>query len=205
MNRALAAIGLIGLLALPAARGVLEREMVTHMLVQMPLLVLAGIFTASVIPQRVKVELAHWNRGGIPGALLAVLVSSWWMVPRALDSALASPGAELWKFVSLPLLAGVPIAISWRPLGVIGRGFVVVNVLPMWAVVGWLYIAAPVRVCNYYLLGQQEVAGRGLLWVTIVAAIVLAAVSFRPWPQGAMSGLPGQARDPLEEPFTGRL
>lgn len=183
MSRAIVGIGMIVLLALPGARGLLEREMVTHMLVQIPLLAIAGVFVASGIPQRLKDEVALWNRGGITGAILAVVVSSWWMVPRALDSALASPGAELWKFISLPLFVGVPMAISWNPLGAIGRGFVVVNVLPMWAVVGWLYIAAPVRVCNYYLMDQQLIAGRGLLWLTISVATVLATLSFRSWPR----------------------
>ena len=183
MNRAVLGIGMIVALAFPGARGLLEREMVTHMLVQIPLLAIAGVFTASAIPKRLTDQFARWNRGGITGALLAVVVRSWWMVPRALDSALASPGAELWKFVSLPLFVGLPMALSWNPLGAIGRGFVVVNVLPMWAVVGWLYIAAPVRVCNYYLMDQQLVAGRGLLWLTISVAAVLATLSFRsrPW------------------------
>ena len=180
MNRALAGICLLTLLAVPWARDVLEREMVTHMLVQIPLLTIAGVLLASGIPKPVLKRVTPWNLGGISGALLAVLASSWWMVPRALDSALASPAAELWKFVSLPLLVGVPAALSWVPLGTLGRGFVIANVLPMWAVVGWLYVAAPVRVCNYYLLDQQQVAGRGLLWLTIVVAVALALMAFRP-------------------------
>jgi hypothetical protein len=101
------------------------------------------------------------------------------MVPRALDSALATPGAEVWKFVSLPLLVGVPLALSWTSLGSLGRGFVILNVLPMWAVVGWLYIAAPVRVCNYYLVDQQVVAGTGLLWLSVGLGVVLCVRSFK--------------------------
>src|SRR6185503_15917501 len=158
MNLALIGVGLIVLLALPGARGLLEREMITHMLVQIPLLAIAGVLISSGIPESWRTRLAAWNRGGISGALVAVIVSSWWMVPRALDSVLASSGAEVWKFVSLPLLVGIPAAISWRSLGGLGRGFVILNVLPMWTVVGWLYIAAPVRVCNYYLVDQQVVA-----------------------------------------------
>ena len=179
MNPALVGIGLIVLLALPGARDLLEREMATHMLVQIPLLAIAGVLMASGIPRPLKYRLAAWNRGGISGTLLAVIVSTWWMVPRALDSALATPGAEVWKFVSLPVLVGLPAALSWRPLGTIGRGFVILNVLPMWAVVGWLYIAAPVRVCNYYLVDQQVAAGRGLLWLSIAIGVVVCAASFR--------------------------
>jgi hypothetical protein len=178
--RARFGIGMIAVLALPATREWLEREMITHMLVQIPLLVFAGVLLTAGITRSWQARIAAWNRLGIPGMLLAIFISSWWMVPRALDSVLASPIAELWKFVSLPLLVGVPLALSWGPLGTIGRGFVVANVLPMWAVVGWLYIAAPVRVCNYYLLDQQVVAGRGLLWASIAAGALTAAMSFRP-------------------------
>lgn len=182
MNQALVGVGMILLLALPGARGLLEREMITHMLVQIPLLTIAGVFIAPGIPESWRTRIAAWNRGGISGALLAVIVSSWWMVPRALDSVLASPGAELWKFVSLPLLVGVPAALSWQPLGIVGRGFVILNVLPMWAVVGWLYIAAPVRVCNYYLVDQQVDAGKGLLWVSVALGVALCVSSFRSLP-----------------------
>lgn len=181
MNRAFMGIGLVVLLGLPGARGLLEREMVTHMLVQIPLLAIAGVLIAAGIPSTVRTRIVAWNRRGVAGALLAAIVSSWWMVPRALDSVLASPGAEWWKFASLPLLAGVPAALSWQPLGSIGRGFVIANVLPMWAVVGWLYVAAPVRVCNYYLVDQQVVAGMGLLWLSIAAGLAFCAAAFRSW------------------------
>jgi len=182
MNRALVGVSLILLLALPGSRGLLEREMITHMLIQIPLLAMAGVLISSGIPRRWRTRIAAWNGGGISGTLLAVIVSSWWMVPRALDTVLSSPGAELWKFVSLPLFVGLSAALSWPALGIIGRGFVVVNVLPMWAVVGWLYVAAPVRVCNYYLIDQQVVAGKGLLWVSVSLAVVLCVSSFRSLP-----------------------
>jgi hypothetical protein len=182
MNRALAGIGLVLFLALPGARDMLEREMVTHMLVQIPLLAIAGVLIAAGLPRRWTTRIASWNRGGITGALLAVIVSTWWMVPLALDSVLATPGAEVGKFVSLPLLVGVPAALSWRSLGSIGRGFIIVNVLPMWTVVGWLYIAAPVRVCNYYLVDQQVIAGKGLLWLSAAMGLTLCVWSFRSMP-----------------------
>jgi hypothetical protein len=167
-------------LALPWVRDALERVMLAHMLVQIPLLAIAGALVATSLPPRVKERVAEWNRGGITGTLLALIVSSWWMVPRALDWVLVSPSMELLKFVSLPLFVGAPIALSWRALGFIGRGFVVVNVLPMWAVVGWLYLAAPVRVCNYYLVDQQIAAGAGLLWASTVLGIGFCALAFRP-------------------------
>ena len=176
--RAVATI-LFVVLAAPAMRELLESVRLTHMLVQIPLLALVGALLGSALPARWKRRIAEWNRWGVSGIALALIVSTWWMVPRALDLALASPAMEAAKFVSLPIFVGVPLAVSWRQLGSLGRGFVLANVLPMWAVVGWLYIAAPVRVCNYYLVDQQVAAGTGLLWVSGIVGLVACALGFR--------------------------
>lgn len=177
MIRARAAVLLFAVLATPGARDALERVMVTHMLVQIPLLAVAGALGAAALPQRLRSRIATWNRGGVSGALLALIVSSWWMVPRALDWALAAPLMEAAKFVTLPLLVGAPLALSWSSLGSMGRGFLMANVLPMWAVVGWAYIAAPVRLCNYYLTDQQVAAGIGLVIVSIALGVTLGLLS----------------------------
>ena len=49
---ALAAWTLLGLLALPAARQALEASMSAHMLIQYPLLMLAGYWLAAALPAR---------------------------------------------------------------------------------------------------------------------------------------------------------
>ncbi len=177
--RAAAAL-LFVVLATPVIRQRLESVMLTHMLVQIPLLVIVGVLAGVALPTSLKTRIAAWNQGGVSGTLLALIASSWWMVPRALDLTLASPSMEAAKFVCLPLFVGVPLALSWRQLGSLGRGLVVANVLPMWAVVGWLYIAAPMRVCNYYLVDQQVAAGIGLLIVSAAAGIVACALAFAP-------------------------
>jgi hypothetical protein len=173
-------------LALPWTRHTLERVMIGHMLVQIPLLVVIGVLIARALPPVVTTRLAKWNAGGISGMLLALIASSWWMLPRALDSALASPAMEVTKFVTLPFFVGVPLALSWGALGAMGRGVVIANVLPMWAVVGWAYMAAPVRVCNYYLVDQQVVAGLGLLNLSVALGVATALMAFRPQPARAV-------------------
>jgi hypothetical protein len=179
MRALLAGALLVGVLALPGVREALERVMATHMLVQIPLLAVAGALAATGLRPEWKRRIEAWNRCGVSGMLLALIASSWWMVPRALDLALASPTMELTKFVTLPLFVGVPLALSWGRLGFIGRGFVVANVLPMWAVVGWLYVVAPVRLCNFYLVEQQVTAGLGLLGASVGLGVVLGALAFR--------------------------
>jgi hypothetical protein len=168
------------LLSLPGVREGLERVMLTHMLVQIPMLAVVGALAANGLPARWKGRVAEWNAHGIAGTLLALIASSWWMVPRAIDMALASPAMEITKFVTLPVLVGAPLALSWRQLGGIGRGFVIANVLPMWAVAGWLYVAAPVRVCNYYLVDQQVATGLGLLIASLALGLSACVWSFRP-------------------------
>lgn len=189
MIRAAIAALLFVVLATPPARDALEQVMVAHMLVQIPLLAIVGALGVTAVPQRVRARIAEWNRAGVSGTLLALIASSWWMVPRALDWALASPFMEAAKFVTLPLFVGAPLALSWTALGTMGRGFVIANVLPMWAVVGWAYIAAPVRVCNYYLVDQQVAAGVGLVIVSIALGAGIGLLSFLGGHHGSGSGV----------------
>jgi len=179
MNFAMSGILLLIALALPASREELERGMATHMLLQIPLLAVAGAIVVHDFPASWRTRLATWNRGGITGTLLALLVSAWWMVPRALDLALASPSMELTKFVSLPLFVGAPLGLSWSRLGALGRGLVLGNVLPMWAVVGWMYVVAPVRVCNFYLVEQQVWAGAGLIGASAIVGVMMGVMAFQ--------------------------
>lgn len=156
------------LLAAPAARTGLEATMTGHMLIQIPLLTAIGIIACQLLTVRRQEMLLAVAGGPVPWVLLALFASSYWMLPRALDGALASPVMEAAKFLSLPLLVGLPLALAWRRLNSISRSFVVTNFISMLAVLGWLYIAAPVRICNNYLVDQQTVAG----WLMVKLALL---------------------------------
>ena len=158
-------------LATPAARTPLEATMSAHMLVQIPLLAAIGFIAGRLLPARWQNSLLAAAGGAIPCVLLAIFTSSYWMLPRALDAALANPLTEAAKFLSLPALLGLPLALAWQRLSAIGRGFLWTNVISMLAVLGWLYIAAPVRVCNSYLVDQQARAG----WLMVKLAMLLFA------------------------------
>lgn len=159
------------LLATPAARTWLEAMMSTHMLMQIPLLAAIGFVTAHWLPKRYQESLLTAAGGALPCILLAVFTSSYWMLPRAMDAALSSMLIETVKFISLPALVGLPLALAWKRLSSIGRGFVWTNFISMLAVIGWLYIAAPVRVCNNYLVEQQSDTG----WLMVILAVLLFA------------------------------
>ncbi|MBD3619261.1 MAG: hypothetical protein LPK58_08845 [Gammaproteobacteria bacterium] len=174
----LAGIALIVILAPPWMRALLESGMAGHMLLQIPLLVLAGILLAGFVPDRWRARLADCNAYGLSGLLLALLTLGYWMLPRSLDLALESGWAELLKFTTLPLLAGLPLALSWRPLGMIGRGVVWSELVAKLAVLGWLYLEAPVRVCTRYLVADQEQVGQALLVIALLLAVVLTLRAF---------------------------
>ncbi|CAA7620916.1 Transmembrane protein [Candidatus Terasakiella magnetica] len=174
--------GLFLVLAAPSLREVLEQDMTRHMLIQLPFLVLAGwlLIPAAAASCRFVVI---WDRFGIAGILTANLAAAYWMLPRSLDNAIALPVFEIAKFISLPLLVGVPLGCCWPRMPMLGKGFVMANVVSMLGIAGWLYLAAPVRVCVFYLSDQQEAVGRLLLCLAgaiSLAVLFCAFVGFRP-------------------------
>lgn len=161
---------LAALLALPTARTVLEQSMLRHMLLQAPLLLLAGAFLAGGAGARLRAAIARWNAYGITGLLATAGILSLLMVPRALDLALVLPAVEAAKFALL-LLAGAALRLSWAPAGLLMQGFFLGNLLPMMAVAGQLYADSPVRICNAYLLDDQARLGEWLIALACVAAV----------------------------------
>ena len=176
-----AALGLVllALLALPVARHWLEASMWRHMLLQFPLLLLAGTLLAAALPARARGAIAGCNAHGIAGLVGLGVVLSVLMVPRVLDLALRDMGVEVAKCAAL-LLAGTGLRLSWRPAGLVLQGFFLGMLLPMMAVVGQLYIDSPLRLCNAYLLDDQERLGHWLIALAAVLAMAwLAHVAWR--------------------------
>ena len=159
-----AAAGMLLLLSLPGARHFLEASMSGHMLVQFPLLLLAGCALAGNLPDRWVVRLHRWNGHGISGLLAVALVLAIAMIPRVLDLALVDTDIEVAKWLAL-VAGGAALRLSWHPAGLLVQGFFLGNVLPMMAVTGYLYESSPVRLCNAYLLDDQERLGQGLVWL----------------------------------------
>ncbi len=161
-------------LAVPPVWHALESTMTLQMLVQIPLLVLAGWGVAQGTPDWFKRRLASWNHRGINGMLLASLTGIVWMLPLAMDAALDDPRVTLAKFLSVPLLIGAPIALSWPRAGFVVRGVVLVELIATAIRLGWLYLISPVRLCSNYLLDDQQQLGKILL--VIGFGILLALV-----------------------------
>ncbi|MGH8736944.1 MAG: hypothetical protein ACREU5_02175 [Burkholderiales bacterium] len=161
-------------LAVPPVRHALESTMTLQMLVQIPLLALAGWSLARGTPGWLERRLAGWNHGGISGLLLASLAGMVWMLPLAMDAALDDPRFTLAKFMSVPLLIGAPVALSWPRAGFVVRGVVLLELTATAFRLGWLYLISPVRLCSNYLLDDQERLGKILLAVGLAIVLLLA-------------------------------
>lgn len=108
---------------------------------------------------------------GIVGLSFFLLLSAYWMIPKALDDVLASFDAELLKFTAF-FLAGVVLPGALSRANRVTQLFFLGNFSWMMAMVGLLYQDTAVRVCNSYLLDDQVVAGRGLVALSIAIPVI---------------------------------
>lgn len=167
MNRR-ATIALSFIAACWVTRSALEADPVSHVLVQLPVLAWAGYI---LVPEGLF-RGAPSNRGGWPALLIALFTAAFWMLPRSIDAALASPTVEVAKFVTVPLGIGSALAIGWPNTHPLFRGFLKAQSISMLLVLAFLYTHAPVRICNAYLVNDQERLGLGFLFAAIALALL---------------------------------
>lgn len=164
------------LLAAPPLRQLLEASMTAQMLVQIPLLVIAGMSLSNSLPAGMTGRIEPWNRGGVTGLIVVTLASACWMLPLSLDAAVVSPATDLAKFVTVPLLIGLPLASSWPRMSFVLRGVLLFEALATLFRMGWLYVISPVRLCNSYGLSDQQRLGE---WLLMGGATLLLWIAWR--------------------------
>jgi hypothetical protein len=169
------ALGLFAVLALPPVAQALQARMQLQMLVQIPLLAVAGYLFRAALSGRWQERIHAWNPVGINGLIVATFVLSFWMLPRSMDAAVSDWLFTVAKFITVPLLVGLPMGLSWPRMNFIMRGVVSMELIAMCWRLGWLYLASPVRLCNNYLIDDQQLTGRYLLaaGVALLAWIAL--------------------------------
>ncbi len=167
--RGTAAWLLLILMVLPPVKAAVESRMTTHMLIQFPCLMLVGGVLVERLPRRWQARLQRWNELGIAGLVLTALTLAVLMVPRVLDLALVDGRVEALKLLAL-VASGAALRLSWQRAGVIVQAFFLGNTLPMTAVVGTLYQDSALRVCNAYLLDDQQHLGLALVCVALITA-----------------------------------
>ncbi|MGB5835156.1 MAG: hypothetical protein WBG92_24660 [Thiohalocapsa sp.] len=145
--------------------------MLTHLLVQMPLLAFCGGYWV-YRSERLRAWLERMDPSG---GVALVLGSGWliyWMLPLNLDLATFDPGVRLLKVLTVPVFLGATLTWSWRQLGPVGRG---VMLLEGWAILvrlGWIYMISPVQLCSNYLIGDQQRTGSLLLGLALISAVL---------------------------------
>jgi hypothetical protein len=168
-----AALLLLVLLA-PPVKHTMERTMTMQMLIQIPLLVIVGLLLTRALPARASSVIDDWNYRGISGLVLVTFTSAFWMLPSALDAALSSPQVAIAKYLSVPLLIGLPLALSWSRMSFIVKGMLLLECIATLFRLGWLYLIWPERLCNVYLLDDQRRLGQLLLLIGAALFLALA-------------------------------
>lgn len=173
-----AVLAMLVLLA-PPLRHALESSMTAQMLLQLPLLAGVGALLAQALPAPGLARIARWNHLGISGLVLASVASAFWMLPRTLDASVTEPLVAAAKYISLPLLVGLPFALSWPRMSFIVRGVFLLEFIATFFRLGWLYLISPERLCNLYLLDDQQRLGKYML--VIGSALFLGVVGKLIW------------------------
>lgn len=160
-------------LVMPPVAYVMELVMVLHMHMQMPMLVISGMLMARFFQIKFPQFFEKWNHNGVPGILLFIIIIVFWMLPRTMDDALAEQSVEMFKFISLPFLAGVPLRDSWKKLSERVQHGVILLFTVLFILVGWLYIYSPVQLCNNYLMTEQITFGWAFITTSVGMVVYL--------------------------------
>lgn len=196
-----ASLGLVLFLLLvaPPVRDSLERSMTTHVAVQLPGLAIAGWFLGVSLRRWAANVSRMFNVNGVCGLVTSLFAAAIWMLPRALDEAIADPHTEIAKFLTIPLLVGLPLGLSWPCLNPIVRGLLKASLISKLAVLGWIYAAAPVRLCTSYLQDDQARLGEILYFLAMALAIAWSV----PWFVADAGAAERSLRQSLSEPNRG--
>ncbi|GGP19353.1 hypothetical protein [Silvimonas iriomotensis] len=157
---------LIGALigAVWGSRHTVESRMWLHMLGQFPVLVLGGVWLGARLPLPWQRKAALVNRFGLSGLVFASLVTAFWMIPAALDQAVAQIDVDALKMLVL-VAAGLALQQSWHVSGRALQAYFLITWSMMTVTIGLIFQDPAARLCNYYRLDDQQIAGYGLVFV----------------------------------------
>lgn len=164
-------------LSFPPLRVLIEQSMVWHMVVQMPMLVVAGWLIAQALPSPLS-TIMRWNRLGLTGALTAQLILAYWMLPIAIDRAIILPVSDIAKVLSL-LVCGLALRDTFLRAPVVVQVFFVGYGLSMLLGLGIYFTKTEQRLCNAYSQDSQIATGQGLIALAILAAVMWLAANLR--------------------------
>lgn len=165
MKQAIYGLILYLFLMLPPVIELTESIMAIHMHVQMPFLAVAGMLMTPFLQKRFPTFFSKWNRTGVSGIILLLMVVLYWLLPRAMDEAIALTSVEVFKFISWPFLIGVPLRDSWPKLTNKWKNITYIVISAAYLLMAWIYIFSPDQLCNNYLIVDQRTLGWSFLLI----------------------------------------
>lgn len=156
---------------IPASAKLFESSMINHMLIQMPLLALAGA-ALLVNGTRLYQLLARADPYGGIALVLGTGCLLFWMLPMHLDLATMDPLFRLLKVISIPTGIGMCFRWIWLRSNAIVKTAVLIEAWAAITRLGWLYLESPEQLCSSYLIGEQKTVGMCLLAISAVSGVV---------------------------------
>lgn len=163
MKQAIYGLIIYVFLMMPPVIQLSESIMSIHMHMQMPFLGIAGMLMTPFFQKMFPGFFNKWNKNGIPGILLFIIVFSYWLLPRVMDETLILKHVEVFKFISWPFLIGLPLRDSWPKLSTLWKNITYITISFIYLFMAWLYIFSPDQLCNNYLIIEQRTLGWGFL------------------------------------------
>ena len=150
-------------------RGWFESTPMRHILLQYPLLIAAGALIAGALA---RFGAGEWNRGGVASLLAAIFAMALWMLPRMVDASVAALPVDFAKAASLAVFVGGGLRLGWPRAHPLLRAILKAHAVSMLGILAFLYTHAPVRLCNVYLLDDQQQLGERFLIVALALAVL---------------------------------
>ena len=173
-------------LSLPPLRSLIEQSMAWHMVVQMPLLVLAGWLAARATPSFLMLRrLTPFNQFGLTGFMAAQVIIAYWMLPIAIDRAVVLPLFDALKLLTL-FTSGMLLADAFKRAPAALQLFFIGYWVSMMAWLGIYLATTDLRLCNAYSLQGQISTGWGLLALGLLVGAVWIGNAWRTFLQIAI-------------------
>src|SRR5690625_7823442 len=109
MKQAIYGLVLYLFLMLPPIVALTESIMSIHMHIQMPLLGIVGLLMTPFLQEKFPTFFEKWNRNGIPGIVLFMIIVIYWLIPRTIYEALSIPIDKVFKLISRSFLICYPL------------------------------------------------------------------------------------------------
>jgi len=154
-------------LSVPPFRFLIEQSMFVQMVIQMPLLFVAGaLLNRFTISKKITNILGYWNVFGLTGFMLAQNILVYWMLPISIDRAVVMPLVDVAKVLTM-ILAGffVGDALNKSPAAL--QLFFIGYFVAMMIWLGMYFIYTDMRLCNAYSLSSQYWTGYGLCTLSL--------------------------------------